>query len=138
MTRTPKPGQDLGELIERAQSEVRELHSPHAAPTRKRLPSWVVGLVTAAALAAALYHALPHLRGAPTEVRRAGLVLVAEEARREIEAWRRERGDLPRALPSPVLGALVTYRPAGYGYRLQATDGHLTIEMDETGVVIDR
>jgi hypothetical protein len=138
MSHTPPPGQDLDALIARAQSEARDLHSPQVAPPRKPGRRWMLLVLAGAALAVALHHALPRLRSAPDEVMRAGLVLVAEDARREIESWRQERGDLPRALPSPVLGSLVVYRPSGNGYRLQVTDGRLSIEMDEAGVVIDR
>lgn len=137
MSHTPPPGQDLDALIARAQSEARDLHSPQVAPPRKTGRKWAFFILAGVALAA-LLHALPRLRNAPDEVMRAGLVLVAEDARREIEGWRQERGDLPRTLPSPVLGSLVVYRPSGNGYRLQVTDGRLSIEMDEAGVVIDR
>lgn len=138
MQKIPPPQQDLDALIARASAEVREY-----SPVGERRPSSSVGkwfglLSMAGATAVSLYLAWPWLRYTPDSALREALVMAMEEARREVETWKQERGQLPPTLPSASLSLLVTYQPAGYGYRLAAASGTVRIEMDESGVVIDR
>ena len=127
---------DIADLVERAQSEVKTFRPPPPeGRDDSRLRAAVAGVAAAGALVAAYVFAAPWFLGFSDSALRQGLTSLAEAARKEVEAYRRVNGSLPDNMPNPMLALAVDYRRAGEGYRIVASDGSRTVEMDASGAV---
>lgn len=135
-TRNKEPGGDLSRLVNLANDEARaaEKELPESEPKdRSTILRWSAGIAAVAALAAFYVVAGPWLLGFSEGEMRRMLVAVADDARKEIDAYRKLNGRLPPSIPNMALALVVEYFPEGDGYRLRASDGVRVVEMDSGG-----
>lgn len=135
MNDTRKPDASLDSLVSGAQADVKTFRPDEP----KKGSGATKSVVAAVALAAAAYllwtQAGPHFLG-PSEAQvRHDLTGLAQAARASVEAQKREKGSLPETLDDPLLASVVRYERTGDSYRLHATDGKVSIEMDAGGAV---
>jgi hypothetical protein len=137
-TGNEQPGVDLSRLVNLAGDEVRatEKKLPENEPKdRSTFLRWSAGIGAMAALAAFYVVAGPWLLGFSEGEMRRMLVAVADDARNDIDAYRKLNGTLPPSIPNMALALVVEYFPEGDGYRLRASDGVRVVEMDSKGGV---
>jgi hypothetical protein len=137
MNKDSRGGDDLAELIQQAEGEVsKQVRREPAAPGGSFVGP-ALGAVLAALAIYAVY-ALWSLFAPPSagKVTR-DLEVAVEAARVSVEKAKSESGQLPDALPSAALGAVVRYEHGRSDYRLSATilGVRVTLESDGKKVI---
>lgn len=136
-----KPAADLSSLINAAQGEVKSFDREKAAAEAKpraKLSTPVAVVAAAVGIAAFAWAAGPSLLPVTDAALRQGLAVALDEARKDVEAFRKANGTLPAALPNMALAMVVEYEPRGSGYFLRASDGTHVVEREEPGAAPPR
>ena len=139
--KTSGGGVDLSRLVASASDQMvaAESKTPPPPDSGKRPATklWLAGAGAVAGLVAFYLLAWPHLFGFSEGALRKGLIMAAEAARADVEAYRKANGALPPAMPNAALSLVVVYERSGDGYRLRADDGPVSIVMNERGEVTE-
>jgi hypothetical protein len=131
-----KPAADLSSLISAAQGEVKTFDRAKAQADAKpgaRVSKTMAAVAAVVGIGAFAWAAGPSFLPVTDVALRQVLSVALEEARKDVEAFRKANGSLPAALPNMALAMMVEYEPRGSGYFLRASDGVRVVERQEPG-----